>query len=112
MYILPCTQNNVNVSGFLLHKITIFAPLDSAGAAAVEYSGHRQSPIRKKAVMRMKEKKPVIWWLAFVNCLAALCALAVKSAISNPAVARTCDWILLVAWLVQGVYIFSKFGKK
>lgn len=62
--------------------------------------------------MRMKEKKPVIWWLAFVNCLAALCALAVKSAISNPAVARTCDWILLVAWLVQGVYIFSKFGKK
>ena len=47
-----------------------------------------------------------------MNCLAALCALIVKVAVSNPTVARTCDWILLVAWLVQGVYIFGRFGKK
>ena len=84
------------------------APLDPADAAAVEY----RSPIPEKAVLRMKEKKSVIWWIACANCLIALCALAVKSAISNPTVVKTCDWILLAAWLVQGVYIFSRFRKK
>lgn len=62
--------------------------------------------------MRMKEKKPVIWWIAFANCLAALCALIVKIAVSNPTIARTCNWIVLVALLIQGVYIFSRFRKK
>ncbi len=60
----------------------------------------------------MKEKKSVIWWIAFMSCLAALCALIVKIAISNPTISRTCNWIVLVALLIQGMYIFSRFRKK
>ena len=58
----------------------------------------------------MKHSK--LWYVALVNCAVAIAALVARKIVQTEAVSNACEWILLAAWLIQGVYIFSRFGKK
>ena len=59
-----------------------------------------------------RKKRAIVEWIAFINCLVAICALLVKDITVNQVVVRLCKWVLLVAWLIQGAYILFRFRKK
>lgn len=50
--------------------------------------------------------------IALINCAMALSALLIRNLLRNEAVSAACDWVLLIAWLVQGVYLFCGRKKK
>lgn len=58
----------------------------------------------------MKHSK--LRYVALVNYAAAIAALATRRIVQTEAVSNACEWILLAAWLIQGVYIFSKPKEK
>lgn len=57
-------------------------------------------------------KRSKLRYVALVNCAAAIAALATRGIVRTEAVSNACEWILLAAWLIQGVYIFSRPKEK
>ena len=57
-------------------------------------------------------KRSELRYVALVNCAAAIAAPATRRIVRTEAVSNACEWILLAAWLIQGVYIFSRPKEK
>lgn len=57
-------------------------------------------------------KRSKLRYAALVNCAAAIAALATRRIVRTEAVSNACEWIPLAAWLIQGMYIFSKPKEK
>lgn len=84
--------------------------LDTAGALIVKY---RQTPnrIQRKFKKRMVDpmKRKIIQGIALINCIVAIAALIIQDLVQNKTVSSICKWVLIIAWIVQGIYIFSKY---
>lgn len=83
--------------------------LDTAMALVVKY---RQTPdriqrnFRRRMAVAMNSK--TIRCIALINCLVAIAALIIRDAVQNKTVSTVCKWVLIIAWIIQGIYIFSK----
>lgn len=54
-------------------------------------------------------KRKIIQGIALINCIVAIAALIIQDLVQNKTVSSICKWVLIIAWIVQGIYIFSKY---
>lgn len=47
--------------------------------------------------------------IALINCIVVIVALIIRDATNNETVSAICRWTLIIAWIIQGIYIHHKY---
>lgn len=54
-------------------------------------------------------KRITIRRIALINCIVVIVALIIRDATNNETVSTICRWTLIIAWIIQGIYIYHKY---
>ena len=62
--------------------------------------------------MEVNNMKKLIRKIAQINCIIAIIALILRDVSNNERIEGICSWVLVIAWVIQGIYIFTIYNRE